>query len=85
MAEYLERSTVIDTAINAEAVHPYKVPERIETYCGYNKGWRDACHYIKEMLLNVPSANYSPARCNNCGWEWNMPYCPYCGMKMEAE
>ena len=55
MAEYLERSTVIDIAISAEDVHPYKVAGRSETYSDYNQGWSDACGYISELFEAAPT------------------------------
>lgn len=55
MSEYLERSTVIDIAISAEDVHPYKVAGQPETYNDYNQGWSDACGYISELFEAAPT------------------------------
>ena len=34
----------------AEALYPYKVVGKFETYDQYNEGWSDACDYIEQLL-----------------------------------
>lgn len=59
--EYIERSIAITLADYAADEHPYtKKAGEPETYSDYNRGWNDACDYIREKLDGVPTAYVAP-------------------------
>lgn len=51
MADYIRLEAAICTADYAADEHPYsKEPDKLETYSNYNRGWNDACDYIRDRL-----------------------------------
>lgn len=60
MSEYMEREAAICIADYAADEHPYKDPQKPETYSDYNQGWNDACDYIRERLENEKAADVMP-------------------------
>lgn len=51
MAEYIKMADAIIIADYAVDEHPYdKDPKNPETFSDYNRGWNDACDYIRDRL-----------------------------------
>lgn len=63
MTEYIDLDAAVAIADYAADEHPYdKDPERPETYSDYNRGWHDACDYIRGKLEAMPVADVAPVR-----------------------
>lgn len=63
MAYYLLRDDAICIADYAVDEHPYdKDSTRPETYSDYNKGWNDACDYIRGKLEEEKPADVAEVR-----------------------
>lgn len=96
--EYIERSIAITLADYAADEHPYtKQAGKPETYSDYNRGWNDACDYIRERLEGVPTADVAPVVHGRFEWreKWDIDepnhmstleycgwYCSHCGIEL---
>lgn len=55
MADYIDLNAAVAIADYAVDEHPYdKDPGNPETFSEYNRGWHDACDYIREKLETLP-------------------------------
>lgn len=95
--EYISRGAAICIADYAADEHPH-CGELVLLTDIYNKGWNDACDYIRERLERVKVPDVAPvihgrwklagdaSRCSACERksviEYN--YCPNCGAKMDG-
>lgn len=73
--EYIERSIAITVADYAADEHPYKQAGEPETYSDYNRGWNDACDYIRGKLENAQAADVAPVVHGR--WIWHERYFEY--------
>lgn len=63
MSDYISREAAVTIADYAADEHPYdKNPKQPETYSEYNRGWNDACDYIRDKLDDEKSADVEPVR-----------------------
>ena len=61
MAEYIGREAAICVADYATDEHPYSVEKGLVLITDmYNKGWNDACDYIRDELESLPAADVAP-------------------------
>lgn len=69
MTEYIDRNAAIVIADYAADAHPYdKDPNNPDTFSDYNRGWNDACDYIRDKLENEHTADVKPVRHGR--WLW---------------
>lgn len=58
MAEYIKIADAVIIADYAIDEHPYdKDPKKPETFSDYNRGWNDACDYIRGALERKATAD----------------------------
>ena len=63
MSDYISREATVTIADYAADGHPFdKNPKQPETYSEYNRGWNDACDYIRDKLDDEKSADVEPVR-----------------------
>lgn len=61
MAEYIEREAALCVADYAKDEHPYDLEKGLVLITDvYNKGWNDACNYIRDKLECVLAADVAP-------------------------
>lgn len=87
MAEYFEREAAIRVAGYATDEHPYSVEKGLVLMTDlYNKGWSDACDYIRDKLGSLSAAEVAPVvhgRWAHLGGdEW---CCSACGFVVTTE
>lgn len=72
MSDYISREAAVAIADYATDVYPYdKASQEPKTYSEYNKGWNDACDYIRDGLeREKPTAvdAVPVVRCRDCKW-----------------
>ena len=68
MTKYISLYDAICIADYAVDEHPYdKIPDKPETFSDYNRGWHDACDFIKDGLEALNALDAVPiARCKDC-------------------
>lgn len=55
--EYIEKAAAVCAADYAIDEHPYDIdPKNPQTLSDYNRGWTDACLYIKDILDGTKEA-----------------------------
>lgn len=66
--DYISQDVAVTIADYAADKHPYdKDTKKPETYSEYNRGWNDACDYIRERLEGEKPADVEPVvRCREC-------------------
>lgn len=63
MSDYISREAAVAIADYATDVYPYdKASQEPKTYSEYNKGWNDACVYIRDKLEEENPADVEPVR-----------------------
>lgn len=63
MTEYIDRNAAIVIADYAADEHPYdKDPNNPDTFSDYNRGWNDACDYIRDKLESERTADVKQVR-----------------------
>lgn len=87
--DYISQDVAVTIADYAADKHPYdKDTKKPETYSEYNRGWNDACDYIRERLEGEKPADVEPVRRGN----WNIQrsrkltlclVCSVCGRKVD--
>lgn len=61
--DYISQDVAVTIADYAADKHPYdKDIKKPETYSEYNRGWNDACDYIRERLEGEKPADVEPVR-----------------------
>lgn len=61
MAEYIEQNHASEVAFLASEEHPYeKNPGNPETFSDYNRGWKDACEYISDIMEHISAEKAAP-------------------------
>ena len=61
MAEYIERKAAICVVDYAVDEHPYDLEKGLILITDvYNKGWNDACGYIRDNLKSILAADVAP-------------------------
>ena len=82
--DYISQDVAVTIADYAADKHPYdKDTKKPETYSEYNRGWNDACDYIRERLEGEKPADVEPVRHGR--WldymcrDW---HCSECGEKI---
>lgn len=87
MDEYIVKSAAVVIADYAADEHPYdKNPENPDTFSDYNRGWNDACDYIRAQLENVEKADVVPVQHGNWTWDIGDVYiCSHCGEKSHVK
>lgn len=61
--DYISQDVAVTIADYAADKHPYdKDTRKPETYSEYNRGWNDACDYIRERLEGEKPADVEPVR-----------------------
>jgi rRNA maturation protein Nop10 len=61
--DYISQDVAVTIADYAADKHPYdKDTKKPETYSEYNRGWNDACDYIRERLEGEKPADVEPVR-----------------------
>lgn len=61
--DYISQDVAVTIADYAADKHPYdKDTKKPETYSEYNRGWNDACDYIRERLEGEKPADVAPVR-----------------------
>lgn len=59
--DYISQDVAVTIADYAADKHPYdKDTKKPETYSEYNRGWNDACDYIRERLEGEKPADVEP-------------------------
>lgn len=87
--DYISQDVAVTIADYAADKHPYdKDTKKPETYSEYNRGWNDACDYIRERLEGEKPADVEPVRRG----KWNIRVsdertlcleCSVCGRRVD--
>lgn len=66
--DYISQDVAVTIADYAADKHPYdKDTKKPETYSEYNRGWNDACDYIRDRLEREKPADVEPVvSCKGC-------------------